>query len=462
MSNKKENYDLTTGSVAGTLVSFALPFLFSNFMQAFYGAADLFVVGRYAGSSAVSAVTIGSQLMYIVTSIILGLSMGTTVMLGRRMGERDDKGLAKVLGNTVWIFSILSIILLPLLLWQAGNLVCLVQTPKEAVKEAVEYVAICSAGIPFVVAYNVISSILRGLGDSKTPMYFIGIACIVNVILDLVLAGAAGLGTAGTAVATVTAQAVSSVYAIWHLKRHGLPFLFTRKDICWERKNGIGIFKVGLPIASQDFLIQISFMVITVIANQRGLVDSAAVGVVEKIIHFAFLVPSAFLSAISAITAQNAGAGKEERAVLTLKYGIGITVAYGSLVCLASQLIPELMTGCFSTDGKVIRAGAGYLRSYSVDCILAGIVFSFNGYLCGMGRSLVPFLHNVASIFLIRIPLAYFASSHFSKTLLPMGFASPMGSLFSFFVIGAYFFIVNLNGKYKPQPVQTRRPHTTS
>lgn len=439
MSSERKDYDLTTGSVAKTLVAFALPFLFSNFIQAFYGATDLFVVGRFADSSAVSAVTIGSQLTYIVTSIILGLSMGTTVMLGRRMGEGDERGLALVLGNTIWIFSILSLILMPFMLWQTPRLLTLVQTPPEAMKEAIAYVMICSAGIPFIVSYNVISSILRGLGDSKTPMYFIGIACIVNVILDFILAGPAGMGAAGTAVATVAAQAVSSVYAVWYLKKHGLPFPFSRKDIHWERRNGKGIFKVGLPIASQDFLVQVSFMVITIIANRRGLIDSAAVGVVEKIIHFAFMVPFAFLSAISAMTAQNAGAGKKKRAMLTLKYGMAITVAYGCLICLVSQLFPEALTGCFSRDEQVIRAGAAYLRSYSIDCILAGIVFSFNGYLCGMNQALVPFCHNVASIFLVRIPVAYIASSRFPTTLLPMGFASPLGSLLSILIIAVYF-----------------------
>lgn len=440
MKHTREDYDLTKGSVAKTLIAFALPFLFSNFIQAFYGAADLFVVGQYAGSSAVSAVTIGSQLMYIVTSIILGLSMGTTVMLGRKMGEKDDRGLPLVLGNTIWIFSLLALLLMPLMLWQGRNLVQLVQTPPEAVKEAVQYVIICSAGIPFIVAYNVISSILRGLGDSKTPMYFIGIACVVNVVLDFLLAGPAGMGAAGTAVATVAAQAVSSLFALWYLRRHGLPFAFSKKDIGWEEKNGMAIVKIGLPIASQDFLVQISFMVITVIANSRGLIDSAAVGVVEKIIHFAFMVPFAFLSAISAMTAQNAGAGKKERTAQTLKYGMGITVAYGALICLMSQLLPEAMTACFSRDSQVIAAGAQYLKSYSVDCILAGVVFSFNGYLCGMNKALLPFLHNAASIFVIRIPVAYFASTAFPDSLFPMGIASPLGSLFSIIIIAAYFF----------------------
>lgn len=438
----KKNYDLTTGSVAKTLIAFALPFLFSSFMQAFYGAVDLFVAGRFAGSSAVSAVTIGSQIMYIVTSIVLGLSMGTTVMLGRKMGEQKQKELAEILGNSILIFFVLTIILTPLMLWQTTNLVALVQTPEKAVNEARQYITICSAGIPFIVGYNVISSILRGLGDSRTPMYFIGIACIINVILDFLLTGLFGMGTAGTAYATVTAQAVSFIFALFYIKKHGLPFSFTKKDICWKKSSVKGILTLGVPIASQDFLIQISFMVITVIANERGLVDSAAVGVVEKIIHFAFLVPSSFLSAISAITAQNTGAGKKERSIQTLKYGIYITGGYGILACILFELFPQAFTGFFSTDPAVIHSGNTYLRSYCIDCFLAGIAFSLNGYLCGINKSLIPFIHNVISIFLVRIPVAYMMSKMFTDSLFPMGLASPLGSLTSLLIILFYFKVI--------------------
>lgn len=436
---KKQNKDLTTGSVMGTLVSFALPFLFASFMQAFYGAVDMWVVGRFCGTSAISAVNIGSQIMMIITSFVIGVSMGTTVSLGHHIGSKNDKEAAYTVGNTILIFGVLAVILTPLMVWQAGNLTALMHTPQEAVRETVQYVTVCSMGLPFIIAYNVVSGILRGAGDSRTPMYFVGIACVVNVIGDLLFTGAWGWGAAGAASATITAQMVSSICAFLYLKKKGFSFPFGLKAIKWKKNSAGKILTIGLPIALQDTLINFSFMAITVIANERGLVASSAVGVVEKIISFMFLVPSAMLSSISAITAQNIGAGKRERAVLSLKYGMAITAVFGVLVCGYSQLLPETLTGIFTRDAEVITAAAEYLKTYSIDCILVAFTFCVNGYLCGCDKSFITFLHNLVSIVLVRIPAALLLSRAFPDTLLPMGLASPMGSMLSIVICSVYF-----------------------
>lgn len=436
---KKQNKDLTTGSVMGTLVSFALPFLFASFMQAFYGAVDMWVVGRFCGTSAISAVNIGSQIMMIITSFVIGVSMGTTVSLGHHIGSKNDKEAAYTVGNTILIFGVLAVILTPLMVWQAGNLTALMHTPQEAVRETVQYVTVCSMGLPFIIAYNVVSGILRGAGDSRTPMYFVGIACVVNVIGDLLFTGAWGWGAAGAASATITAQMVSSICAFLYLKKKGFSFPFGLKAIKWKKNSAGKILTIGLPIALQDTLINFSFMAITVIANERGLVASSAVGVVEKIISFMFLVPSAMLSSISAITAQNIGAGKRERAVLSLKYGMAITAVFGILVCGYSQLLPETLTGIFTRDAEVIAAAAEYLKTYSIDCILVAFTFCVNGYLCGCDKSFITFLHNLVSIVLVRIPAALLLSRAFPDTLLPMGLASPMGSMLSIVICSVYF-----------------------
>lgn len=436
---KKQNKDLTTGSVMGTLVSFALPFLFASFMQAFYGAVDMWVVGRFCGTSAISAVNIGSQIMMIITSFVIGVSMGTTVSLGHHIGSKNDKEAAYTVGNTILIFGVLAVILTPLMVWQAGNLTALMHTPQEAVRETVQYVTVCSMGLPFIIAYNVVSGILRGAGDSRTPMYFVGIACVVNVIGDLLFTGAWGWGAAGAASATITAQMVSSICAFLYLKKKGFSFPFGLKAIKWKKNSAGKILTIGLPIALQDTLINFSFMAITVIANERGLVASSAVGVVEKIISFMFLVPSAMLSSISAITAQNIGAGKRERAVLSLKYGMAITAVFGILVCGYSQLLPETLTGIFTRDAEVITAAAEYLKTYSIDCILVAFTFCVNGYLCGCDKSFITFLHNLVSIVLVRIPAALLLSRAFPDTLLPMGLASPMGSMLSIVICSVYF-----------------------
>ena len=422
-----------------TLVTFTLPYLLSMFLQVLYGAVDLFVVGQFNSSSAVSAVSVGSQIMHMVTVMVVGLSMGGTVRIGMRIGMREPAGAARAVGNAVWVFAVLAVIATPAMWLAAPGLVSLVRTPAAAVAEATQYVLICAAGLPFIIAYKVVSRIVRGVGDSRTPMYFIGVACGVHVALEFVLVGAVGMGAAGAALDTVAAQGVSSVAAILYLRRRGLGFPLTRAAFRPRREDCLGILKVGIPICLQEGLIQVSFIVITVIANVRGLTDSAAVGVVEKIISFVFLVPSAFLSSITAMTAQNIGAGRPDRAVAAAKYGIVMAASFGALVCLFSQVAPQLLTGIFSRDAAVVAAGAEYLRTYSIDCVLAAFAFCINGYLCGCGKSLLVFAHNLLAIVLVRIPVAYYMSILYPDTLLPMGIASPGGSLLSVLICCGYF-----------------------
>lgn len=434
----KNNHNLTEGSVLKVLITFALPFLFANFMQAFYGAADLLVVGQFSGTSAISAVNIGSQIMQIITSFVIGISMGTTVTLGQNIGSKKFNEAEKTIGNTIILFVLFAAVVTPLMIWQSGNLADIMHTPVEALQETKHYVMICSAGLPFIVAYNVIAAILRGMGDSKTPMFFVGIACIVNVAGDLILTGAFGMGVVGAAIATTSAQCISSVCGFIYLLKKGLGFPLSKSSMKCVKHTLKHILIVGIPVAMQDTLINISFIVLTVIANERGVVASSAVGVVEKLIMFMFLVPSSMLASISAITAQNIGASKKERAILSLKYGIVITVTFGIIMCTFSQLLPESMTRLFSKDANVITAAAEYLRTYSIDCILVGFTFCINGYLCGIEKSIITFAHNAISIFLVRIPTALVLSRMFTKSLLPMGLASPIGSVASIVILCCY------------------------
>ncbi|MCI1666187.1 MAG: MATE family efflux transporter [Atopobiaceae bacterium] len=423
--------DLTQGAVLPTLVSFALPYLGASFLQALYGAVDLAVVGQFSGTSAISGVNIGSQLMQIVTAFVIGISMGTTVTLARHVGEGDEDASAACVGSSIVVFGILAVVLTPLLFLGAPMLVGWLQTPTEAFDQAVLYVRICACGIPFIVAFNVVAALLRGLGDSRTPLVFVGVACAVNVTGDLMLVGGLGLGVAGAAIATTAAQAIASVCGIVYLVRNGLPFRFDRHDVRLAATPTRAVTSVGMPIAAQDTLINISFILLTVIANERGLVASSAVGVTEKVITFMFLVPSAMLSAISALTAQNVGAGRPGRAVEAVRWGMAICAVFGACMCGLSQLMPDAICSVFSTDPAVVGQAGDYLRSYSIDCMLVSITFCLNGYLCGTGRSTVTFAHNTLSIFLVRIPCAVALSRAFPDSLLPMGLASPLGSVFS-------------------------------
>lgn len=435
--------DLTTGNVLGRLTGFALPFLFSCFMQAFYSAVDMWTVGRFSTTADLAAVNVGAQVTQIVTGFCVGVSMGTTVLIGHSVGARDKNSADLALGNSVWLFVILAVVLTPMMMLCADPISALMQTPEEALSAAAVYIRICGAGVPFIITYNVISAILRGDGNSRMPMMFIGIACIVNVAGDLLLTGLLGLGVTGVAIATITAQAVSSVVGITYLKKKGLSFPITKEGFRLSANSVKKILSVGLPIAAQDTLINISFIAITVIANARGLTDASAVGVVEKLIQLMFLFPTAMMSALSAFTSQNVGANKMERAVQAVKYGILMTLAFGILSCGLSQVVGEPMSSFFSTDTEVIRSAAQYLRTYSIDCIVVAFSFCLNGYFCGIDKSIIVFIHNAISAFGVRIPLALLFSNMFADTMLPMGLASPIGSVVSLIICGGFLLWLN-------------------
>lgn len=434
---------LTEGGIFRTLIRFTVPYFVACFMQAFYGMADLYITGRYNGAAAITAVAVGSQLMHMVTVIIIGFAMGMTVLLGNAVGAEDKRGAAKAVGNGIVVFGIFAVVLMVGLLCLTENMTSWMNVPPEAITDTIRYLRVCFVGVPFIMAYNVISSIFRGMGDSRTPMYFVAVACVVNIGLDFIFIGGLGYGAAGAAMGTVLSQAVSSIIAFFVIRRRMLAFSIMKRDLYPDRAVIRRMLAVGAPIAVQDGLIQVSFLIITVIANSRGLVAATAVGVVEKIISFLFLVPSALLSAVSAITAQNIGAGKEWRANRTLVYGLFVAAVSGIVFSLLCQIWPQVFVGLFNREPAIVEAGCQYLRSYSFDCLFAGIHFCFSGYFCGRGKSYISFVHNIVSIVLMRIPGAWLTSVWFPDTLYPMGWAAPMGSVLSSFIC-VFFFVKGL------------------
>ena len=423
--------NLTTGSILKNMMYFSLPYLLSYFLQTLYGMADLFIVGQFDGVASTTAVSVGSQVMHMLTVMIVGLAMGTTVVIGQAVGGRDREKAAQTIGNTVVLFLIVAVAMMAVFLMLVRPIVSVMSTPQEAVEGTVAYLTICFIGIPCITAYNIISSIFRGLGDSKSPMYFIAIACAANIGFDYIFMGGLHLGPAGAALGTTLAQALSVVIALCVIKRRGIGVKVGRTDFRPERKVMGQILRIGIPIALQDGLIQIAFIVITVIANRRGLNDAAAVGIVEKIISFLFLVPSSMLSTVSALGAQNIGAGKPERAIKTLRYSIGITVGFGVIIAVIIQFAAAPVVGLFTADAAVVLLGTQYIRGYIWDCIFAGIHFSFSGYFCACGRSELSFIHNITAIVLVRVPGVYLTSKLFPDTLFPMGLATAAGSLTS-------------------------------
>lgn len=423
--------NLTTGSVLKNIFYFSLPYLLSYFLQTLYGMADLFIIGQFEGVASTTAVSIGSQVMHMITVMLVGVAMGTTVSIGRAVGAKNNREAAKVIGNTVTLFMAGSVVLAAVLIGLVDPIVRIISTPEKAVAGAKMYLMICFIGIPCITAYNVIASIFRGLGDSKSPMYFIAVACVANIALDYFFMGALRLGPAGAALGTTLSQGVSVILSLVVILRRKSGIRLSKKDFRPERRVLSQILSIGLPVAFQDGLIQIAFIFITIIANQRGLTDAAAVGIVEKIISFLFLVPSSMLSTVSALGAQNIGAGKHSRATQTLRYAICIAAGFGVVVSILIQFVAQPLVGLFTTDAVVSAAGAAYLRGYVLDCIFAGIHFSFSGYFCAYGKSGVSFLHNILAIVLVRVPGVYLTSKLFPKSLLPMGLATATGSLLS-------------------------------
>ena len=439
--------NLTTGSVFKNILFFSLPYLLSYFLQTLYGMADLFIIGQFEGVASTTAVSIGSQVMHMLTVMIVGLAMGSTVSIGQAVGGKDKKGAASSIGNTVTLFMCLSVVLTIVLLIFVRPIVNIMSTPEAAISGTVDYLTICFIGIPFITAYNIISSVFRGMGDSKSPMYFVAAACAANIALDYLFMGALHMGPSGAALGTTLSQAVSVVIALIVIRRHSGSLAVKKKDFRPVRPVMSKILKIGIPIATQDGLIQVAFIITTVIANRRGLTDAAAVGIVEKIISFLFLVPSSMLSTVSALGAQNIGAGKPERARLTLRYAAFMAICFGAIVVLLMQFaagpVVSLFTDSTRADGaEVVRLGGQYMRGYVWDCIFAGIHFSFSGYFCACGKSGLSFLHNITAILLVRVPGVYLTSVWFPDTLFPMGLATSMGSLLSVIICIIAFTII--------------------
>jgi len=453
--------DLTTGSVWKTVVQFSLPYLLSYFLQTLYGMADLFIIGQFNGVESTTAVSIGSQVMHMLTVMIVGLAMGGTVMIGQAVGARKWEQAARAIGNTFTLFMGLSAAMTAVLLAAVRPIVSVMSTPAEAVPGTVSYLTICFMGIPFITAYNIISSVFRGMGDSKSPMYFIAVACGANIVLDLLFIGKLGLGPAGAALGTTLSQTVSVAVSLLVILRRKTGAALSLRDLRPHRETMAGLLKIGVPVALQDGFIQIAFIVITVFANRRGLDDAAAVGIVEKIIGILFLVPSSMLQTVSVLCAQNIGAGKDDRARLTLRYGATMAVLWGLAASILMQFQAEPFIALFAGDApQVVRLGGQYMRGYVWDCILAGIHFCFSGYFCAYGLSGISFLHNSLSIVCVRIPLAYVASKYFTDSLFPMGLASPGGSALSVLIcVGVFLWMERRRRQGEEQTSLSRGAH---
>lgn len=442
--------NLTTGSVLKTIIYFALPYLLSYFLQTLYGIADLYITGQFNGVDSITAVSNGSQVMHMLTVIIVGLAMGTTVIIGKAIGGNKLDNAGRAIGNTITLFMGIAIVMTIVFLIAAKLIVLLIGVPQEAVAGTVRYLIICFIGIPFITAYNIISSIFRGLGDSKSPMYFIGISCVTNITLDYVFIELCDLGPSGAALGTVLSQTFSVIVAFISIRKRKTGIKLVKEDFIPDRKVLGEILKVGIPVAVQDGCIQVAFIIITVIANHRGLDDAAAVGIVEKMISAIFIIPSSMLATVSALSAQNIGAGKYDRAAKTLKYATMITSVYGVFMAVIMQVLAAPLLALFTKDAAVVVLGTQYMKGYIIDSIFAGVHFCFSGYFAAYGKSYIGFMHNIISITFVRVPGSYLASKLFGDTLFPMGLAAPAGSLLSVIICVCAYIYLKRSGKLEP------------
>ncbi len=421
--------DFTQGKITGPLIKFAAPILLALFLQALYGAVDLAVVGRFGSASDVSAVSTGSQLMNTVTYAITAFAMGTTVVLGQKIGMGRKKEGGSIIGSSIFLFACIGVALSVFVPLFAGRLAGLMNAPGEAFDMTVGYIRICGGGSIVIVAYNLLGSIFRGMGDSKTPMITVAIACAFNVVGDLVFVGAIGMGAKGAATATVMAQALSVVISLLFIRKMPLPFTFEIRQVKPVKSIVGNVVRVGFPLALQDFLVSVSFLIILSIVNSMGLIASAGMGVGVKVCSFIMLVPSSFSQAMSAFVAQNYGAGKMDRAKRALKCAIGCSVVAGVVMFYVAFFHGGLLAGIFTGETDVIAQASDYLRAYGIDCLLTCFLFCFIGYFNGMGATKFVAAQSLVGAFCVRIPVALVMSRQPFANLFFIGLATPMSTV---------------------------------
>ena len=439
----RENQNFTEGKILSPLIRFALPVLLALFLQAMYGAVDLLIVGQFGTAADVSAVSTGSQIMQSITVVITGLAMGITILIGQKIGEKRPDEASKAIGSGICLFAVLAVAVTVVMLLAADPLAVVMRAPEEAFSRTVSYVRICSAGTVFIVAYNLLGSIFRGIGDSQMPLITVAIACVCNIAGDLLFVGGFHMGVAGAALATILAQAVSVALSLLIIRKRGLPFAFSKGDIRFDRKRIARIVLLGAPIALQDLLVSISFLVIIAIVNSLGLIASAGVGVAEKLCAFIMLVPSAYMQSMSAFVAQNIGANRMDRAKKALLCGIGTSLLAGFVMAYASFFHGDLLAGLFARDTQVILAAADYLKAYALDCLLTSFLFCFMGYFNGCGKTVFVMAQGIVGAFGVRIPVSYLMSRAAQVSLFHIGLATPASTVVQIALCIVYFLLQN-------------------
>ena len=441
----EKNTSFTEGKILQPLILFAFPVLLALFLQAMYGAVDLLIVGKFATSADVSAVSTGSQIMTTLTNLISSFAMGTTILLGQQIGSgRKEEG-GKTVGTAVLMFAGIAILMSIIMVIFAPQISSIMNAPEEAFQKTVNYIRICGSGMLVIVAYNLIGCIFRGLGDSKTPLITVAIACVCNIAGDLLLCAVFHMGTEGAAIATVFAQIISVVASFLFIRKKELPFIIRRTDIRIHREYLGKMVGFGAPM--QDLLVSISFLIILAIVNSMGVIASAGVGVAEKVCAFIMLISSAFMQSMSAFVAQNYGAGLMRRARKALHYGIAVSFSIGVVMFLITFFHGNLLAGIFSSDTEVVLAAADYLKAYAIDCLFTAIFFCYTGFYNGIGKTRFVMIQGILGAFFVRVPVSYIMSIQPDASLFHIGLATPMSSILQLVLCVGFMLILQRRGE---------------
>ncbi|MGN1412854.1 MAG: MATE family efflux transporter [Anaerovoracaceae bacterium] len=435
----KQEIQFTEGKIFQPLFRFALPVLLAMCLQSMYGAVDLLIVGQFGVAADVSAVATGSQMMQMLTILVTGLAAGITILLGQTIGSGKREEAGYIIGTAICFFLLLALAITGIMIFATEPFATVMRAPKEAFASTVQYVKICSGGMVFIAAYNVLGSIFRGIGDSRTPLMTVIFACVFNIAGDLFFVAVLGMAAEGAAIATVLAQALSVILCFFMIRKRGFAIPFSRKHVRIHGKNLGRMLKISFPIALQDGLVNISFLAIGAIVNSLGVIPSAGVGVAERICGFIMLVPSAFSQSLSAFVAQNIGAGKPVRARRAMVCGMGMSLAAGIVMAWMSFFHGDLLSAIFASQEEVILASADYLKAYAIDTLIVSFLFCYIGYFNGCGKTTLVMVQGIIGAFGVRIPVSWFMSRLQPVSLFHIGLATPCSTVVQIIICTAYF-----------------------
>lgn len=404
-----EEQNLTLGSVSKKLIRFAFPLMIANILQSFYSIIDMLVVGKIVGETGLAAISNASMISFIINSICIGITMGGTVLVAQFKGANDKNGQREIIGTLFIISLIASFIVTIIGVISYKPLFQLLNVPAVSMQDACQYMKVICYGTIFVFGYNAVCSIMKGLGDSKSPLYFIAIATVVNIVLDVILVGVCAMGTKGAAYATIFSQGTSLLISIFYLKSKKLVFNFKIQHFMIKWDKLIAILKVGLPTAIQMIMVNISYLLITGMLNNFGVSVVAASGVGLKVNTFAGMPCWAIGQAVTAMVGQNIGANNIKRVEKTIKIGLRLNIMITLFVVILIQIFAKQIIMLFdSASFEVIEKGILYLRMCcGINSLVYAVMYTFDSFAIGIGAANVAMINAFLDAFIVRLPVSW-------------------------------------------------------